>query len=83
VLWDYHDDNIVLAASYTENGSEKTDILASNPNNLALRVLYTANTLMKLREDGLSYSSASICPILADGNSNCLINLNTETGEVK
>lgn len=77
LLWAY--DSIFLAASYAENGTEKTDILATNPNNLALRVLYTANTLMKLRE----YSSAYICPIQAGGDDNCPINLNMETGEVK
>ena len=75
----YQSDSIFFAASYTENGEEKTDILWTSLSNLSnMRIIYTAQGLMKL--DTLAF----ICPIsgVADYR-DCKIRVNIDTGEIE
>ncbi len=78
LVWSSDGNKLFVAAT---NGTQ-TDILVTHINNLAVHILYTENNLMKLRENGMSYDAAEICPLENNGDDSCHIDLDLKTDKI-
>ncbi|MGC1377561.1 MAG: hypothetical protein WA821_15110, partial [Anaerolineales bacterium] len=83
LIWSSKGGKIYMTTTYEENGQPKTNILVAGTDNLALRILYKADKLMKLRASYTSFQAAEICDMQAVADDICKNYLDAETDEVK